>query len=231
MRSCVGPWLDVPGLKGPSSGWSRCPAATRRTSPAPRRRTAAATRSRSCRAPEGGGLPRRPVAPAEPAPFPLAQVRRADGLGVGSTAYWEPRPGPAGQLRAVEIGCLARRVEHGSASTPGQAAADEPRLRPAAGGAGDFKRRPPASEGPRGPRRHLRGRAARLVTVLGARRGRSSADSAMYSVIAPEWDAVREAGWPGASPGTPQVSPGIRTGPDSKADKRRARPERPDPGA
>ena len=125
----------------------------------------------------GRGLPRGAVGPDGPGPGPVrpSPAGRRPGGGLhrvlGAAALARPRRA-AGHRDRLH---LARRVGAGLGhQRRGQAAADEPRLRPAAGGAGgpeDRRPQPAVPPGHRGSGRDLRGRAAQLVPVLGARRG------------------------------------------------------------
>jgi N-acetyltransferase len=129
--------------------------------------------------------------------FPFAQVRRADGRAVGCTAYWDPRPWPGrDDLRAVEVGFtwLSASAQGSGINTEAKLllmshAFDALRVERV-----DFKT----------DARNVRSR--RALAALGAtfegvlrswsvswapgEQGRLR-DSAMYSVIAPEWKAVR----------------------------------------
>jgi N-acetyltransferase len=129
--------------------------------------------------------------------FPFAQVRRADGRAVGCTAYWDPRPWPGrDDLRAVEVGFtwLSASAQGSGINTEAKLllmshAFDALRVERV-----DFKT----------DARNVRSR--RALAALGAtfegvlrscavswapgEQGRLR-DSAMYSVIAPEWKAGR----------------------------------------
>ena len=129
---------------------------------------------------------------------PLAQVRRADGRAVGCTAYWEPRRWPGrDELRAIEIGFtwLAASAQGSGINAEAKLllmshAFD--RLRVARV---DFK----TDARNRRCRQALEALGATFEGVLRSwslswapgEDGRLR-DSAMYSVIAPEWAAVRE---------------------------------------
>lgn len=129
--------------------------------------------------------------------FPFAQVRRADGRAVGCTAYWDPRPWPGrDDLRAVEVGFTWL-----SASAQGSGINTEAKLLLMSHAFAslrvervDFKT----------DARNVRSRRALEAlgaTFEGVLRSWSVSwvpgeegllrDSAMYSVIAPEWNAVK----------------------------------------
>jgi RimJ/RimL family protein N-acetyltransferase len=128
---------------------------------------------------------------------PFAQVRRADGRAVGCTAYWDPRTWPGrDDLRAVEVGFTWL-----SASAQGTGINAEAKLLLMSQAFAvlrvvrvDFKT----------DARNARSRqalAALGATFEGVLRSWSPSwvpgeegllrDSAMYSVIASEWEAVR----------------------------------------
>jgi RimJ/RimL family protein N-acetyltransferase len=128
---------------------------------------------------------------------PFAQVRQADGRAVGCTAYWDPRtwPGRDG-LRAIMIGFtwLAASAQGSGINTEAKLllmryAFDSLRVERV-----DF-----ATDARNA--RSRRAIEALGVTFEGVLRSWSASwapgeegllrDSAMYSVIAPEWDAVR----------------------------------------
>ena len=129
--------------------------------------------------------------------FPFAQVRRADGRAVGCTAYWDPRSWPGrDDLRAVEVGFTWL-----SASAQGSGINAEAKLL-LMGHAFDVLR--VARVDFKTDARNARSRRALEAlgtTFEGVLRSWSMSwapgeegllrDSAMYSVIAPEWDAVR----------------------------------------
>jgi N-acetyltransferase len=129
--------------------------------------------------------------------IPFAKVRRADGRAVGCTAYWNPRAWPGrDDLRAIEVGFTWL-----SASAQGSGINAEAKLLLMSHafdvlqvGRVDFKT----------DARNARSRRALEAlgaTFEGVLRSWSMSwapgeegllrDSAMYSVIAPEWDAVR----------------------------------------
>jgi RimJ/RimL family protein N-acetyltransferase len=128
---------------------------------------------------------------------PFAQVRQADGRAVGCTAYWDPRPWPGrGGLRAIMIGFtwLAASAQRSGINTEAKLllmgyAFDSLRVERV-----DF-----ATDARNA--RSRRAIEALGVTFEGVLRRWSASwapgeegllrDSAMYSVIAPEWDAVR----------------------------------------
>jgi N-acetyltransferase len=135
---------------------------------------------------------------AEQGLIPFAQIRRADGRAVGCTAYWDPRYWPGSfALRAVEIGFTWL-----AASAQGSGINTEAKLllmRHA------FEHLQVARVDLKTDARNQRSR--RALEALGAtfegvlRQWSLSwapgeqgllRDSAMYSVIAPEWPAVRE---------------------------------------
>lgn len=128
---------------------------------------------------------------------PFAQVRRADDRAVGCTAYWEPRYWPGtDDLRAVEIGFTWL-----SASAQGSGINAEAKLLLMSHA---FDSLGVARVDLKTDARNARSR--RAIEALGATfegvlRSWSPSwvpgeegllrDSAMYSVIAPEWNAVR----------------------------------------
>jgi N-acetyltransferase len=129
--------------------------------------------------------------------IPFAQVRRADGRAVGCTGYWDPRSWPGrGDLRAIEIGFTWL-----SASAQGSGINAEAKLLLMTHAFAslrvervDFKTDARNARS----RRALEALGATFEGVL--RRWSMSwvpgeegllRDSAIYSVIAPEWDAVR----------------------------------------
>ena len=149
------------------------------------------------RANEVGGYMDAQFARASQGLFPFAQVRRADGRAVGCTAYWDPRPWPGrDDLRAVEIGFTWL-----SASAQGSGINTEAKLLLMSHAFAslrvervDFKT----------DARNVRSRRALEAlgaTFEGVLRSWSVSwalgeegllrDSAMYSVIAPEWNAVK----------------------------------------
>jgi RimJ/RimL family protein N-acetyltransferase len=130
--------------------------------------------------------------------IPFAQIRRADGRAVGCTAYWDPRywPGRDG-LRAVEIGFTWL-----AASAQGSGINTEAKLLLMSHA---FSRLGVARVDLKTDARNERSR--RAIEALGATfegvlRNWSMSwapgedgllrDSAMYSVIAPEWGIVRD---------------------------------------
>jgi RimJ/RimL family protein N-acetyltransferase len=128
---------------------------------------------------------------------PLAQIRRADGRAVGCTAYWDPRYWPGrDDLRAIEIGFTWLAA---SAQGAGLNAEAKLLLMDHA-----FGRLGVARVDMKTDARNERCRwalEALGATFEGVLRSWSVSwapgedgrlrDSAMYSVIAPEWDAVR----------------------------------------
>lgn len=146
---------------------------------------------------EVGGYLDELFALAEQGLTPFAQVRRADGRAVGCTAYWDPRTWPGREdLRAIEIGFTWL-----SASAQGSGINTEAKLllmTYAFAGLRvervDFKTDARNTRS----RRALEAVGATFEGVL--RRWSMSwmpgeegllRDSAMFSVIAPEWDTVR----------------------------------------
>jgi RimJ/RimL family protein N-acetyltransferase len=129
---------------------------------------------------------------------PFAQIRRADGRAVGCTAYWDPRPWPGRDdaLRAVEVGFTWL-----SASAQGSGINTEAKLLLMSHA---FESLRVARVDLKTDARNMRSR--RAIESLGAtfegvlrswsmswapgEEGRLR-DSAIYSVIAPEWDEVR----------------------------------------
>lgn len=130
--------------------------------------------------------------------IPFAQIRRADGRAVGCTAYWDPRYWPGrGDLRAIEIGFTWLS---GSAQGSGINAEAKLLLMSHAFGSLQVARVDLKTDA-----RNERCRQA--IEALGATfegvlRNWSASwapgeegllrDSAMYSVIAAEWDTVRD---------------------------------------
>jgi N-acetyltransferase len=130
--------------------------------------------------------------------IPFAQIRQADGRAVGCTAYWEPRYWPGqDDLRAIEIGFTWLAA---SAQSSGINAEAKLLLMDYAFGTLRVERVDLKTDA-----RNLRSR--RAIEALGAtfegvlrsysmswapgEEGRLR-DSAMYSVIAPEWSAVKD---------------------------------------
>jgi RimJ/RimL family protein N-acetyltransferase len=137
------------------------------------------------------------LARAEQGLVPFAQVRRADGRAVGCTAYWDPRPWPGrDELRAVMIGFTWLSA---SAQGSGINAEAKLMLMGHAFGSLGVERVDFATDARNArSRRALAGLGATFEGVL--RRWSVSwapgeegllRDTAMYSVIAPEWEAVR----------------------------------------
>jgi RimJ/RimL family protein N-acetyltransferase len=153
---------------------------------------------------------------------PFAQVRRADDRAVGCTAYWEPRHWPGrDELRAIEIGFTWL-----GESAQGSGINAEAKLLLMSHA---FDRLRVARVDLKTDARNLRCR--RAIEALGAtfegvlrswspswapgETGRLR-DSAMYSVIAPEWDTVRErlarrVGRLAAAAGHPRAAADTRT--------------------
>ena len=130
--------------------------------------------------------------------IPFAQVRLADGRAVGCTAYWDPRYWPdRDELRAIEIGFTWL-----SASAQGSGINAEAKLLLLSHAFGSLRvARVDLKTDARNvrSRRAIEGLGATFEGVLRSwsmswvpgEEGRLR-DSAMYSVIAPEWDAVRD---------------------------------------
>jgi N-acetyltransferase len=150
--------------------------------------------------------------------IPFAQIRRADGRAVGCTAYWDPRSWPGrDDLRAIEIGFTWL-----SASAQGSGINAEAKLLLMNHA---FDNLQVARVDFKTDARNVRSR--RAIEALGATfegvlRSWSMSwapgeegllrDSAMYSVIAPEWNAVKSgliARLAGHSPSP--VTPGAQT--------------------
>jgi N-acetyltransferase len=149
------------------------------------------------RASEVGGYLSAQFARAAQGLIPFAQIRRADGRAVGCTAYWDPRSWPGrDDLRAIEIGFtwLSPSAQGSGINTEAKLlmmshAFDNLRVARV-----DFKT----------DARNMR--SQRAIEALGAtfegvlrnwskswapgEEGRLR-DSAMSSVIAPEWNAVK----------------------------------------
>lgn len=193
------PWFDVPVLQGSLvrlEPLSVCHAEDL---------AAAAEEDRSSydftlvpRASEVGGYLSAQLARTAQGLIPFAQVRQADGCAVGCTAYWDPRCWPGrNDLRAIEIGFTWL-----AASAQGSGINAEAKLLMMSH----------AFDGLRVARVDLKtdarnARSRRAIEALGATfegvlRSWSMSwapgeelllrDSAMYSVIAPEWDTVRD---------------------------------------
>lgn len=129
---------------------------------------------------------------------PFAQVRQADGRAVGCTAYWEPRYWPGGrELRAIEIGFtwLAASAQGSGINAEAKLLLMSHAFGPLGVVRVDLKT---------DARNHRCRRALEALgaTFEGVLRSWSASwapgeegrlrDSAMYSVIAPEWGAVRD---------------------------------------
>jgi N-acetyltransferase len=129
--------------------------------------------------------------------IPFAQIRRADDRAVGCTAYWDPRSWPGrDDLRAIEIGFTWL-----SGSAQGSGINTEAKLLLMSHAFDNLR---VARVDLKTDARNVRSR--RAIEALGAtfegvlrnwsiswapgEEGRLR-DSAMYSVIAPEWNAVR----------------------------------------
>ena len=149
------------------------------------------------RGPEIGGYLDAQFARTAQGLIPFAQVRRADGRAVGCTAYWDQRFWPGrDELRGIEIGFTWL-----SASAQGTGINAEAKLLLMSHA---FDALRVARVDLKTDARNVRSR--RAIEALGATfegvlRSWSMSwapgeegllrDSAMYSVIAPEWDAVR----------------------------------------
>lgn len=130
--------------------------------------------------------------------IPFAQVRRSDGRAVGCTAYWEPRTWPGrDDLRAIEIGFTWL-----SASAQGSGINAEAKLLLMSHAFASFRvERVDFKTDARNTRSRW-ALEALGATFEGVLRSWSMSwvpgeegllrDSAMYSVVAPEWDMVRE---------------------------------------
>jgi RimJ/RimL family protein N-acetyltransferase len=128
---------------------------------------------------------------------PFAQIRRADGRAVGCTAYWDPRSWPSrDDLRAIEIGFTWL-----SASAQGSGINTEAKLLMMSHAFDNLR---VARVDLKTDARNLRSRRAIEAldaTFEGVLRSWSMSwapgeegllrDSAIYSVIAPEWNTVR----------------------------------------
>jgi N-acetyltransferase len=135
---------------------------------------------------------------AEQGLIPFAQIRLADDRAVGCTAYWDPRYWPGGRdLRAIEIGFTWL-----AASAQGTGINTEAKLLLMNYA---FERLRVARVDLKTDARNERSRraiAALGITFEGVLRNWSMSwapgeegllrDSAMYSVIAPEWGAVKD---------------------------------------
>ena len=146
---------------------------------------------------EVGNYMRAQFARAAQGLIPFAQIRRADGRAVGCTAYWDPRAWPGrDDLRAIEIGFTWL-----SASAQGSGINTEAKLLMMSHA---FENLRVARVDLKTDARNVRSR--RAIEALGATfegvlRNWSMSwapgeegllrDSAIYSVIAPEWNAVR----------------------------------------
>jgi N-acetyltransferase len=129
--------------------------------------------------------------------IPFAQIRQADGRAVGCTAYWDPRSWPGrDDLRAIEIGFTWL-----SASAQGSGINTEAKLLLMSHAFDNLR---VARVDLKTDARNVRSRRAIEalgLTFEGVLRNWSMSwapgeegllrDSAMYSVIAPEWSAVK----------------------------------------
>ena len=150
------------------------------------------------RASEVGGYLSAQLARTAQGLIPFAQVRQADGCAVGCTAYWDPRWWPGrNDLRAIEIGFTWL-----AASAQGSGINTEAKLLMMSHAFDSLR---VARVDLKTDARNARSR--RAIEALGATfegvlRSWSMSwapgeevllrDSAMYSVIAPEWDTVRD---------------------------------------
>jgi N-acetyltransferase len=149
------------------------------------------------RASEVGGYLDAQFARAVQGLTPFAQIRRADGSAVGCTAYWDPRSWPGrDDLRAIEIGFTWL-----SASAQGSGINAEAKLLLMSHAFDSLR---VARVDFKTDARNVRSRQAIEAlggTFEGVLRSWSMSwapgevgllrDSAMYSVVASEWDAVR----------------------------------------
>ena len=149
------------------------------------------------RASEVGGYLSAQFARAAQGLIPFAQIRQADGRAVGCTAYWDPRSWPGrDDLRAIEIGFTWL-----SGSAQGSGINTEAKLLLMSHAFDNLR---VARVDLKTDARNVRSR--RAIEALGATfegvlRNWSMSwapgedgllrDSAMYSVVAPEWNAVR----------------------------------------
>jgi N-acetyltransferase len=150
------------------------------------------------RAGEVGGYLSAQLARSAQGLVPFAQIRQADGRAVGCTAYWDPRYWPGrDDLRAVEIGFtwLAASAQGSGINTEAKLLLMGHAFGPLRVARVDLKT----------DARNVRSR--RAIEALGAtfegvlrswsmswapgEEGRLR-DSAVYSVLAAEWDAVRD---------------------------------------
>jgi N-acetyltransferase len=149
------------------------------------------------RAGEVGGYLSAQFARAAQGLIPFAQIRRADGRAVGCTAYWDPRSWPGrDDLRAIEIGFTWL-----SASAQGSGINTEAKLLLMNHAFGNLRVARVDFKTDARNARSRRAIEALGATLEGVLRNWSMSwapgeegllrDSAMYSVIAPEWNAVR----------------------------------------
>jgi N-acetyltransferase len=150
------------------------------------------------RASEVGGYLSAQFARAAQGLIPFAQIRQADGRAVGCTAYWDPRYWPGrGDLRAIEIGFTWL-----SASAQGSGINTEAKLLLMSHAFGSLRVARVDLKTDARKARSRRAIEAAGATFEGVLRSWSASwapgeegtlrDSAMYSVIAPEWDTVRD---------------------------------------
>jgi RimJ/RimL family protein N-acetyltransferase len=146
---------------------------------------------------EVGGYLEAQFARASQGLIPFAQVRRSDGRAVGCTAYWDPRSWPGrDDLRAIEIGFtwLSASAQRSGINTEAKLLLMSHAFASLRVERVDFKTDARNARS----RRALEALGATFEGVLRSwspswapgEEGRLR-DSAMYSVIAPEWDAVR----------------------------------------
>lgn len=194
------PWFDVPPLEGTRVRLE--PLSTRHVADL----SLAAEEDRGAyaftlvpRADEVAGYVEAQFARMELGLVPFAQVRRSDGRAVGCTAYWDPRSWPGrGDLRAVEIGFTWL-----AASAQGSGINSEAKLLLMTHA---FEVLDVVRVDLKTDARNLRSRGAIEAvgaTFEGVLRSWSVSwapgeegllrDSAMYSVIASEWGAVKTA--------------------------------------
>jgi N-acetyltransferase len=130
--------------------------------------------------------------------IPFAQIRQADGRAVGCTAYWDPRFWPGrDDLRAIEIGFTWL-----AASAQGSGINTEAKLLLMSHAFGSLRVARVDLKTDARNARSRRALEALGVTFEGVLRNWSMSwapgeegllrDSAMYSVIAPEWHLVRD---------------------------------------
>jgi len=150
------------------------------------------------RADEVGGYLAAQFARAAQGLIPFAQVRKADGRAVGCTAYWDPRYWPGRRdLRAIEIGFTWL-----AASAQGSGINAEAKLLLMSHAFGSLQVARVDLKTDARNKRSRQALEALGATFEGVLRNWSASwapgeegllrDSAMYSVIASEWGAVRK---------------------------------------